>query len=75
MVEVAIRLEVAFASINMNVEYLHSAELGETISGVGKILRAGKSVLHTEAKIYSANNKILAKATSNLIATSVPLPV
>ena len=32
-------------------------------------------IMHGEAKLYNADNKIIAKAASNLIATSVPLPV
>lgn len=64
-----------FATINMNIDYLHSAKLNEIIIGEGNIMREGKTVLHLESKIYNKENKILAKATSNMIGTSVILPI
>jgi acyl-coenzyme A thioesterase 13 len=59
----------AFATINMSVDYLHSARLGDIITGEGRIIRAGKTVMHAEARLM-CGDKVLAKATSNLIATS-----
>ncbi|HNB49699.1 MAG TPA: PaaI family thioesterase [Chitinophagales bacterium] len=64
-----------FATVNMNVDYLNPAKLGETIFAIGKIVRAGKTILHIEASIVNANDKLLAKATSNMIATAVQLPI
>ena len=63
-----------FATINLNVDYLNSARAGEIITGTGMILRAGKNVMHAESRIYNAEYKLLAKASSNLIATSFPVP-
>ena len=62
---------VGYATINMNVDFLHSAKLNEILIGEGKVVRAGKTVMHTEAKITNADGKVVAKATSNLIATQV----
>ena len=62
---------VGYATINMNVDFLHSAKLNEILIGEGKVIRAGKTVMHTEAKITNADGKVVAKATSNLIATQV----
>jgi len=64
-----------FATINMSVDYLQSAKEGDIVIGVGKVLRAGKTILHLDSKLFSADNKLLAKATSNMIATSVQLPI
>ena len=64
-----------FATINMSVDYLQSAKEGDIVIGVGKVLRAGKTILHLDSKLFSAENKLLAKATSNMIATSVQLPI
>ncbi|HMV14731.1 MAG: PaaI family thioesterase [Chitinophagales bacterium] len=64
-----------FATVNMNVDYLNPAKLGETIFAIGKIVRAGKTILHIEASIVNANDKLLAKATSNMIVTAVQLPI
>lgn len=64
---------VGYATINMNVDFLHSAKLNEILIGEGKVVRAGKTVMHTEAKITNADGKVVAKATSNLIATQVAI--
>lgn len=64
-----------FATINMNVDYLNPARAGEIVIGEGTIIRAGKTVLHVKAELYNTDNKLLAKATSNMIGTSVQLPV
>lgn len=64
---------VGYATINMNVDFLHSAKLNEILIGEGKVVRAGKTVMHTEAKLTNADGKVVAKATSNLIATQVAI--
>lgn len=62
---------VGYATINMNVDYLHSAKVNDVLIGEGKIIRAGKTVMHAEAKLTNADGKVIAKATSNLIATQI----
>lgn len=62
---------VGYATINMNVDYLHSAKLNDILIGEGKIIRAGKTVMHAEAKLTNTDGKVVAKATSNLIATQI----
>lgn len=64
-----------FATINMNVDYLKPAKVGDTVFGIGKVLRAGKTILHLESKILDSEDRLLAKATSNMIATSVQIPI
>lgn len=64
-----------YATINMNIDYLLSAKVGETIIGEGIVVRAGKTIVHVEAKIYNNDNKVLAKAASNMIGTAVQIPI
>lgn len=64
-----------FATINMNVDFLKPAKSGDIIWAEGTIVRAGKSVLHIKAELYNAQNHLLAKATSNMIETSIKLPI
>ena len=63
-----------YATINMNIDYLNSAKAGEKVIGEGVIIRAGRNIMHAEARLYNEEGKLLAKAASNLIATSVPIP-
>lgn len=64
-----------FATINMNVDYLKPAKVGDKVYGVGKVLRSGKTILHLESKIIDVEQRVLAKATANMIATSVNVPI
>ncbi|HRH58573.1 MAG TPA: PaaI family thioesterase [Chitinophagales bacterium] len=71
-----------YSTINMNIDYLNPAKAGDTVIAEGHVVRAGKTILHLKAKIYSADNtsvdnkgKLLAKATSNMIGTSVQIPI
>ena len=59
----------------MHIDYLNSAKLGDVLTGKGRIVRAGKTVLHAEAGLYTAGGKFIAKASSNLIATTVAMPL
>lgn len=64
-----------YSTINMNIDYLNPAKAGDIITGEGHVVRAGKTILHIKAKLFSAENKLLAKATSNMIGTSVQIPI
>lgn len=66
---------VGYATINMNVDYLSPAKIGEKVIAKGIVVRAGKTVVHVKAELVKEDDKVLAKATSNLIGTSVPLPI
>lgn len=73
---------VGYATLNMNVDYLSPAKAGEKIIAIGTVVRAGKTVVHAKAELYNIENlsadkagKLLAKATSNLIGTSVTIPI
>lgn len=56
-----------FATINLQVDYLTAAKEGEILKGEGKVIKAGNTVVHAEAKLYNAKNMVIAKATSNLV--------
>ncbi len=64
--------EFIFTTLNLNIDYLKSAKVGETITVHAHIIRAGKNVVHCEAKLKNAEGKLLAKATSNLAKTHIP---
>lgn len=66
--------EYAFTSVNLNVDFLHAARLGDIITATAQLVRSGKNIIHVESQITSADGKIIAKAATNLIQTSVKLP-
>ena len=68
----ALGAESFYTSVNLNVDYLYSARAGETIRARTEVIRQGKKIIHVECRITNAEGKLLAKSTSNLIATSTP---
>lgn len=56
-----------FATINLQVDYLSPAKVGEVIRGEANVIKAGSTIVHAEAKLYNSKNLVIAKATSNLV--------
>ncbi|WP_143959284.1 PaaI family thioesterase [Litoribacter populi] len=65
--------EYLMTSINLNIDFLAAAHLGEKLTVEAKLLRNGRNVNHWMAEITNAKGKIIAKASSNLIVTQVPI--
>ncbi len=65
--------EYAYTSVNLTVDFLHAARLGEIVTATADVVRAGKNIIHAEGRIVAADGKIVAKATTNLIQTSVKI--
>ncbi|MFC5412730.1 PaaI family thioesterase [Larkinella bovis] len=67
----ALGREYIYTSVNLNVDFLHSARLGETVTAQSRIVRAGKNIIHAECQVTATDGKIIAKAASNLVQTSI----
>ncbi|TDQ17083.1 uncharacterized protein (TIGR00369 family) [Algoriphagus boseongensis] len=65
--------EYLMTSINLNVDFLSSAQIGEKLEVSAKLVRSGSNLNHWEAIIRKENGKIVAKASSNMIKTHVKL--
>lgn len=65
--------EYLMTSINLNVDFLSSAQIGENLEVTAKLVRSGSNLNHWEAIIRKESGKIVAKASSNLIKTHVKL--
>ncbi len=65
--------EYLMTSINLNVDFLSAAQIGETLEVTAKLVRSGSNLNHWEAIIQKESGKIVAKASSNLIKTHVKL--
>lgn len=66
--------EYAYTSVNLNIDFLHAARLGDTVTATGQIIREGKNIIHGEGRIVAADGKLIAKCATNLIQTSLKLP-
>jgi uncharacterized protein (TIGR00369 family) len=74
MTLITIEIDFLYVTINLHVDFLFGAKAGETITVTSEVFRVGKKIANVEAKMYNAEGKILAKGTSNLAATSIPIP-
>lgn len=62
-----------YTSLNLNIDFLYSIREGETLRATGKIIRAGKKIVHAECLVEDLEGRLLAKASSNLIVTSMKI--
>lgn len=65
--------EYLMTSINLNVDFLSAAQIGETLEVTAKLIRSGSNLNHWEAIIRKESGKFVAKASSNLIKKHVKL--
>jgi len=65
--------EYLMTSINLNVDFLSAAQIGEKLEVTAKLIRFGSNLNHWEAVIRKESGKVVAKASSNLIKTHVKL--
>jgi uncharacterized protein (TIGR00369 family) len=66
--------EYAYTSVNLNCDFLSAARIGDVLTAQSYVVRAGKNVIHCEAKITNAEGKIIAKCSTNMIQTGVKMP-
>lgn len=65
--------EYLMTTINLNVDFLASAQVGEVLEVSAKLIRSGSNLNHWEAVIRKESGKIVAKASSNMIKTHIKL--
>jgi uncharacterized protein (TIGR00369 family) len=73
MTLITVAIEHLYVTINLHVDFLFGAKAGEKVTAISEVYRVGKKIANVEAKLYNAEGKLLAKSTSNLAATSVPV--
>ena len=63
-----------YTSVNLQVDFLLSARLGETINARTSIIRAGMTMINAAGELRNEEGALLARATSNLLRVNLPLP-
>ena len=58
-----------YATINLSVDFLFAAKPDEKLTVKSKIVRMGKKIAHAEGEIKNEAGQIVAKCTTNLVAT------
>ncbi len=65
--------EYLMTSINLSVDFLSSAPIGEKLEVSAKLVRSGSNINHWDAVITKDSGKLVAKASSNMIKTHIKL--
>lgn len=60
-----------FVSINLSVDFLASARVGDVVTARARLVRQGRRVVNAECTLTDAAGQLLARGISNLIATNV----
>ena len=75
MTLITVQIDHLYVTINLHVDFLYGAKAGEKVTVTSEVYRVGKKIANVEAKMYNQEGKIVAKATSNLAATSIPIKI
>ena len=62
-----------YTSLNLNVDFLYAASQGARIIAAAKVIRHGKKIVHAECHVTNESGQLLAKASSNLVVTSMAI--
>lgn len=60
-----------YTSLTLNVDFLFAIKGGERLRAESVVLRVGKKIVNVECHVFDMENRILARANSNLIATGM----
>ncbi|MCU0353163.1 MAG: PaaI family thioesterase [Cytophagales bacterium] len=68
----ALDKEFVYVTVSLTVDFLDNAREGETIFAKTKVIRNGRTLVNVECHLLNEAGKMLAKGTSNLVATRIP---
>ncbi len=60
-----------YTSLNLNVDFLYAIKRGDRLRAKSEVIREGKKIIHVECRVYDMQDRMLAKATSNLVVTGM----
>lgn len=70
---VSLDAENHYTSLNLNIDFLYAIREGDRMYAEARVVRHGKKIVHAECLVYDMNETLLAKASSNLVVTSMPV--
>jgi uncharacterized protein (TIGR00369 family) len=65
--------ETYFTSINLTIDFLGRAMVGDQIIAKAKVLRAGNQIVNITGEIFNKDGNIISRATSNMVRTNVKI--
>lgn len=68
---VSLEADRFYTSVNLAVDFLYAASLGERIFVTAEIVRQGKKILYAQVTVINEKKILIAKASSNLVVTGM----
>ena len=69
-------LENFYPTINLSVDFFNSASENDTVLVRTELIKLGRTVINFNAVVINQNNgRLVAKASSNLVISSIKIPV
>jgi len=68
---VSLDVEQHYTSLTLNVDFLFAIKEGERLRAESRVLRVGKKIINVECHVYDMQERVLARANSNLIVTNM----
>jgi uncharacterized protein (TIGR00369 family) len=62
-----------FVSLNMTMDYLRPARVGESVRATSQVIRKGRTAIHLIGQLTNSEGKELSRATQNMVTTGVPM--
>lgn len=66
--------EAAPLNLELSISLIRQVPAGATITGIGKVVKAGRRAVFLESEFRDAEGRVLARATSTAIPTPCPSP-
>lgn len=60
-----------YVTINLSIDYLSGAKVGDIIMASSKTIREGRNISNIECAVKHQDGKIIAKGSSNMIKTDI----
>ena len=54
------------STVNMNMSFLHPANLGDQLIGRGKVVKSGKRIIFVEAQIFNQKEQLIATGSATM---------
>lgn len=66
-----LQLETFYPTISLSVDYFGSAKEGDVVLVTAEVVKQGKTVINLKGSVTNAQGKLLAQASSNLVASQI----
>jgi acyl-coenzyme A thioesterase 13 len=63
--------ESHFISVNLSVDFLGRAKIGDKVTAKSRVVRRGKQVINITCELFDEKGSIISRGTSNMLKTNV----